>query len=217
LANFSTSTSALCATGPCASFDVGQDIRIAVLVQATDFTWDYRVEPNSSRNLDDARPHLIAENRAGQHGAAIIEDADDVAVCDFATPSVVRMDTHRLAPSDLTLLADDAHVHLAMEPRRRLGRQQMQWILRRVRPAEPFSRRQPDWMAGAVVIAALRAKAAAADFRIDVLREALRAGWAERRIQGRCRVCVGCNRSAVRREPSPSGGEAISRSPRRPL
>src|SRR5262249_51721006 len=58
----------------------------------------------------------------------------------------------RFTPGDFAVLAHTPHIHLRVQPRTWLRRQQMERITLRLAAAEPFCRFQPHWMTRAILV-----------------------------------------------------------------
>ena len=126
----SSSTSAVCAIGPCARREVP-------LSSVSTFGLPWRSSALGSpgatgshhapvESCTTERRRFGVEHRAGEAAAAIVEDAHDVAVGDAARAGVVGMQPDRLAAADLRVLAVAAVVVLRVQPRVRLVGDQVQ-------------------------------------------------------------------------------------------
>ena len=103
-----------------------------------------RVVPGAGRKLHHAGTQLIAEHRAGEAGAAIVEQTHDVAVAMPRAAASRGWMRDRLAPANLRGLAGRAEIELAVQPRRRLVGDKLQREARR------------GWRSGAFNAAAAR-------------------------------------------------------------
>jgi len=68
------------------------------------------VVPGTGRKLNDSAPNPVCDADARQAGAALVEDADDVAVGDAARGRIVRMQVSNLASALLALGAMPAEI-----------------------------------------------------------------------------------------------------------
>src|SRR5581483_8186308 len=143
--------------------DAGGDSRARVL----------RVEPGAGRELDDARPDVVGDDRAREAAPAVVEQPDDVAARDPARRGVARVDADGLAAADLGRLAVRAVIELAVEARRGVVRDEREREARGGGRTEPLVGLQPCRVTRAVAVAEGR----------DRLREEL--DLAARRAEGR--------------------------------
>jgi hypothetical protein len=123
-----TSTSACWPVHPGARRDVpdvlGEHIRVAVHAHAV----VVRRVPRTSRQLDDAAPHVGGRYKPGQATASVVIDLHHVAVAQAACCGVVGMDAQRLASPYLRRLAVRSVVKLAVQASRRVVGDQVQRI-----------------------------------------------------------------------------------------
>ena len=112
-----------------------------------------RIVPGAGRDLHDAGPQRLAQQRAGEAAAALVVELHDVAVLDVARRGVLRMQAHRLATIDLRGEAGGAEIQLAVQPGRRLVGDQLQWEAGGGRRSSAFGRRQPGRVSRTIVVA----------------------------------------------------------------
>ena len=77
---------------------------------------------------------------------------DYVAITDPATGSIRWIDPQWFTAVDFAVLAHTPHIHLCMQPRTWLRRQQMEWITLRLAAAQPFRRFEPHWVTRAILV-----------------------------------------------------------------
>src|ERR1700691_2581149 len=99
-----------------------------MLVQTAGRSWLFGGVPRTGRNLHDVGPQMIADHDSGEDRAPLVEHSYYIAVANASAGGIGWADPDRLATSHFALLADAAHIHLTVEPRGRLGCQQMQRI-----------------------------------------------------------------------------------------
>ena len=153
----STSTNAVCALGPWARREVPlsrvRTLGFAVLVEGADLAGRRGIVPGAGREPRDARADLLAQHRAGQYLAAIVEYADDFTPGDPPRLGVGRVQHDRLPPPDLARQTEGTLVQLAVQPGARLAGEHVQGMAVRFAGAQPFGWLQPGGHAGAIVVA----------------------------------------------------------------
>lgn len=129
-----------------------QHVRVAVLVERAGSAGIERVEPGAGRELDHAGTQRIRHAQAGEAGAAVVEDPDDVAISQAPAGRVLRVHAHRLAPGDLAVASMAAVIVL-------LCSLVTGWFeircsgKRRRGCAQPLLRGQPGGVAEAILVA----------------------------------------------------------------
>ena len=83
------------------SLIAGQDVRITVFAQASAAARYRGVEPGSGADLDDPGQDVIRDYRAGQTGAARVENPDDVACIYIPGTRVIGVQGNGFAAVDL--------------------------------------------------------------------------------------------------------------------
>ena len=155
-----------------------------------------RVEPGAGAEPYDAAADAVAQARGGEAGAAVVENAHQVALGDAAGCRVVGMQRDRLTAFDLGRAGMWAVIELAVQFVGRLVRQHVQRIALGSLAAQPLDRFQPDSVRWAVVVTE-RGNALGID--LDLAR------WCPERM------CSGDRRGTVRA----SRAAAVCRRPRR--
>src|SRR5215469_1007670 len=108
----------------------GQHIGVAVHAHRVVRGRVLRVVPCAGRELDDTGVQCLAYYRAGKACAALVVEAHDVAIANASRLGVLGVYAHPLAAFDLRGHARRPEIELAVEPRRRLVRDQLQRITR---------------------------------------------------------------------------------------
>src|SRR6478609_5049358 len=109
----------------------------------------FRVVPGAGGELHHAGHDVVGDDSGGQARAAIVEQADDVAVGDAAARRIGGVEANGFATFDLPRLAVGAEIELAVQPRRWLVCDQRQWVA----PSCWLGRGQPGRMRRAIVVA----------------------------------------------------------------
>ena len=127
----------------------GEYVRVAVSAEGRVVgVW---VVPGAGCQLDHAGTDGIRDLQASQAGAALVVDADDVAVLESPRVRIVWVHAGRFAALDLAGLTGGSDVELTVKPSLGLVGDQMEWELV-IGLAEPLSRFEPYGMTGAVVV-----------------------------------------------------------------
>jgi hypothetical protein len=138
------------------SFVERQHIGIAMLVQAARCSRLLRVVPCAGRNLHHARSQVVADHCSSENGAPFVVHSHHVAVANAAAGGVGLTDSDRLTASHFALLAQAAHIHLAVKARCWLSCEKMQRIAEPFGAAQPFRWFKPGRMAQTIVVAKAR-------------------------------------------------------------
>ncbi len=89
-----------------------------------------RIVPGAGGQLQHAGHDVVCDRGGGQARAAIVEQADDVAIGDAAARGIGGVETDGFAAGDLFGLAVGTEVELAVQPGRRLVGDQRQRVAR---------------------------------------------------------------------------------------
>ena len=107
-----------------------------------------RIVPGAGGQLHHAGHDVVCNSSGGQARAAIVEQADDVAIGDAAARGIGGVETDGFAAGDFLGLAVGAEIELAVQPGRRLVGDQRQRVARIRR----LGRGQPGRVGRAIVV-----------------------------------------------------------------
>ena len=107
-----------------------------------------RIVPGAGGQLQHAGHDVVCNGGGGQARAAIVEQADDVAIGDAAARRIDRVETDGFAAGNFLGLAVGTEVELAVQPGRRLVGDQRQRVARIWR----LGRRQPCRVRRTIVV-----------------------------------------------------------------
>ena len=114
--------------------------------------WVLRVIPGPGFQFDHAGPEIFRKRNTGQARAAVVEQADDVAIHDVSFSRIAQVHPGRRPSPDLGVAAGDTVVVLAVQAGFRLIGDQVQRIAPRPGRPQPLLSVVPPGMAGAVVV-----------------------------------------------------------------
>jgi len=97
------------------AFVWGEHVRVAVFAEAAGLAGRQWVKPSPGGKLHDAGADGIADDGGAEACAAVIEQADDIAVTDVARCGIIRMECDGLPAMDLGFPAMTAMVQLRMQ------------------------------------------------------------------------------------------------------
>ena len=137
----------------------GEHVRIAVNAERMFRRAGFRIVPGAGGQLQHAGHDVVGNGGGSQARAAIVEQADDVAIGDAAVRRIDSVETDNFAAGDFLRLAVGTEIELAVQPGRRLVGDQRQRVARTRR----LGRRQPCRVRRAIVVIEARD-----GFRIDL-------------------------------------------------
>jgi len=130
----------------------GEHVRIAVDAERVVCRAGLRIVPGAGGQLHYAGHDVVCNGGGGEARAAIVEQADDVAIGDGAVRRIDRIETDDFAAGNFLGLAVGTEVELTVQPGRRLVGDQRQRVAR----IRWFGRRQPRRVGRAIVVTEAR-------------------------------------------------------------